>query len=220
MTLPKAEVVHGLAEEMQQFHDLIAASSDEAWHRPTRCERWSVGDLAAHVTGVMADITAGRIDGIGTQAWYDRQVEDRRNQEPSAVAEELAGVIEPTRAFMTRLPQAAWDGPAPTGVAGTLGGAVQALWCGIYIHGEDVRAALGAPAARGAGLRAAVHQVADAWQLSGWGPTTLDLEGIEEVVVGEGGRRINGDPLSFVLAATGRGDPGSFGLDPRVNLYA
>src|SRR5436309_3413978 len=30
----------------------------------------------------------------------------------------------------------------------------------------------------------------------------------------------HGDPLAFVLAATGRGDPGAVGLDETVNVYA
>ena len=35
-----------------------------------------------------------------------------------------------------------------------------------------------------------------------------------------GSRRVTGDPLSFVLAATGRADPAVLGLDPTVNVYA
>jgi len=42
-----------------------------------------------------------------------------------------------------------------------------------------------------------------------------------EVAVGAGkGRRITGDPLEFVLVATGRADPARIGLDPSVNIYA
>jgi hypothetical protein len=33
MTLPKTEVVNGLAAEMQRFHDLIIDLSDDAWRR-------------------------------------------------------------------------------------------------------------------------------------------------------------------------------------------
>jgi len=35
-----------------------------------------------------------------------------------------------------------------------------------------------------------------------------------------GGRRLDGDPLPFVLAATGRGTSSKLGLDPSVNRYA
>jgi hypothetical protein len=30
---------------------------------------------------------------------------------------------------------------------------------------------------------------------------------------------VSGDPLAFVLAATGRSDPGALGLDESVNVY-
>jgi hypothetical protein len=30
---------------------------------------------------------------------------------------------------------------------------------------------------------------------------------------------LTGDPLPFVLAATGRSDPAALGLDPSVNIY-
>jgi hypothetical protein len=33
-------------------------------------------------------------------------------------------------------------------------------------------------------------------------------------------RRITGDPLAFVLAATGRADPEILGLDASVNVFA
>jgi hypothetical protein len=42
---------------------------------------------------------------------------------------------------------------------------------------------------------------------------------MDEVDVGAGGRRITGDPLAFVLAASGRTDPAALGLDPTVNIY-
>ena len=38
-------------------------------------------------------------------------------------------------------------------------------------------------------------------------------------MVGGGGRRITGDPLAFVLVATGRGDPAPSALDETVNIY-
>jgi hypothetical protein len=30
---------------------------------------------------------------------------------------------------------------------------------------------------------------------------------------------VSGDPYDFVLVATGRGDPATFGLDETVNIY-
>jgi hypothetical protein len=62
--------------------------------------------------------------------------------------------------------------------------------------------------------------LADLLTHAGWGPATLALDGLEEFSVsGGGGQRVTGDPLSFVLVATGRLDPSELGLDPAVNVY-
>jgi hypothetical protein len=45
------------------------------------------------------------------------------------------------------------------------------------------------------------------------------LDGIESFDVSGGGQTISGDPLAFVLAGTGRGDPAAIGLDETVNIY-
>jgi hypothetical protein len=37
--------------------------------------------------------------------------------------------------------------------------------------------------------------------------------------IGGGGEKITGDPLEFVLVATGRADPSPWGLDESVNIY-
>src|SRR6266508_1310881 len=63
------------------------------------------------------------------------------------------------------------------------------------------------------------------WTLTreGWGPTVLALNGIPEFPVnangGAVGSRFTGDPLAFVLAATGRSDPAPLGLDESANIY-
>jgi len=38
--------------------------------------------------------------------------------------------------------------------------------------------------------------------------------------VSGGGEKITGDPLQFVLAATGRRDPAPLGLGADINVYA
>ncbi len=37
--------------------------------------------------------------------------------------------------------------------------------------------------------------------------------------VGAGGREVSGDPLQFVLVATGRAEPATIGLEPGVSIY-
>jgi hypothetical protein len=64
-----------------------------------------------------------------------------------------------------------------------------------------------------------VHHVADFLQESSWGPATLALDGVEVIDVRGGGAKVTGDPVEFVLAATGRADPSPLGLDESVNIY-
>jgi hypothetical protein len=114
----------------------------------------------------------------------------------------------------------AWNGPAPAGVAATIGVGIEALFYDAYLHGDDIRAAIGRPSAAGPGLHAAVHHVAGILTDRGWKPATLALDGIGEVPISGGGAKINGAPLPFVLAATGRADPAPLGLAADVNIYA
>jgi hypothetical protein len=77
-----------------------------------------------------------------------------------------------------------------------------------FVHGDDIRAALGMPSVHGDGLRASVEYVTTELQLRGWNgeiPTFVDMPY---------------DPLDFVLAATGRVDAAKIGLAPDVNIYA
>jgi hypothetical protein len=129
----------------------------------------------------------------------------------------------------------AWQSRAPGGYDGTLAQGVEALFYDTWAHSDDIRAALGRPSVGGDGLRAAVHHLALVLGQQGWGPASLALDGIEEVTIpapaaGEapgagskagpnGDGRITGDPLAFVLAASGRTSPEPFGLDETVNVY-
>ncbi len=219
MTLAQDEVVRGLVAELRGLSSLVAPLTEDEWRAPTRCVGWTFFDLVAHVTGVMADITAGRLEGIDTQPWYDRQVDERRGRSPQALVEELDLVVTATEELMTAIDEDAWNGPAVPGVAGTLGAAILSLWCGVYIHCEDVLAALGRSPQNGPGLQAAIAHVAAVLTDRGWGPATLALEGIGDVAIGAGGRRIETDPLTFALVASGRAEPTILGVDTSVNIY-
>ena len=81
-----------------------------------------------------------------------------------------------------------------------------------YVHADDVRDA-SAPPRRGAGLGARVAYLAGELTTGGWGPATLTLDDVAARAVGTGGPTVTGDPLEFVLVATGRRDPGALGLD-------
>jgi hypothetical protein len=101
-----------------------------------------------------------------------------------------------------------------------LGFGVEALWYDAFVHGDDVRRAVDLPSARGDGLRCAVHHIAGYLEHRGCRPTTLTLTGMEPIEIAGGGPTATADPLDFVLAATGRADAASLGLDASLNVYA
>jgi uncharacterized protein (TIGR03083 family) len=220
MTLPRIEVIDGLADELGRFGALIAPLGAEQWAAPTRCEGWSVADVAAHVIGSMADVVSGQLEGLGSPEVTAREVAERRGRPPAELEAELTQVTKLLIELGGAFDDAAWEAPAPGGYDGPLGEGVEALWYDTYLHAEDIRSALGRPPEYGPGLRPAVHHVAVLLGKRGWGPATLSFDGMETILVGGGGQDLTGDPLPFVLAATGRGNPEPLGLDASVNIYA
>jgi uncharacterized protein (TIGR03083 family) len=219
VSLPRTEVTSGLVKELGNFAELIRTLDAADWATPTRCTGWSVGDVAAHVTGTLADITNGRLDGLGTPEVTEREVLERRGRTAAEVADELEQVTKLAADILGGFDDEAWASPAPAGLLMTLGQGVESLWYDAYLHGDDIRAALGRPSVGGDGVRASVSHVADMLSQQEWGPATLALDGTGEFPVSGGGPRITGAPLPFVLAATGRGDPRPLGLDESVNIY-
>src|SRR5438270_2407155 len=210
-----------MAKQYEAFGELLSTVSPDEWTRPTRCAGWTVADVAAHVSGQLADVVNGRYDGLGTPEVTERQVHERRGRTPSDLVDELVASGKTGAEITDALDDAAWDGPAPGGLAGTLGFGVEGLWYDAFVHADDIRASLGRPSVRDDGLLAAVSHVAALLTEKGWGPATLRFEGLGEFAVSGGGDRvIEVDPLAFVLVATGRANPTPLGLDESVNVYA
>ena len=223
MALPRTEVTTGLLEELENLKALIQSLTPAEWARPSRCTGWTVGDVAAHVVGGMADVAALRLEGLGTPEGTDRQVRERRGREPGQIADELGATIKSTAQLLSAFDDAAWAMPSPGGFDFTLGEGVEALWHDAWLHGDDILVAVGRPSARGDGMKASVSHIADVLTREGWGPAVLALDGVPEFAVSgtasNGHPRFTGDPLAFVMAATGRAAPGTVGLDEKANIY-
>ena len=219
MTLTRDVVVPGMVAEYSSFAELIGGLSDNEWNTLTRCEGWQVAQVAAHVVGQLTDVTNLRLEGIGTPEVTKRQTDERRGRAPRELASELEASIKLATDLASSFDADAWEAPAPPGVTGTLGFGIEALWFDTYVHGDDVRTALGhtTPAD---GVRPSLSHIAQVLTDQGWGPADLTFDGFEVFPVsGGGGRSVTGDPFRFVLASTGRGDPTSIGLDESVNIY-
>jgi uncharacterized protein (TIGR03083 family) len=95
------------------------------------CPKWSVHDVVAHVTGVVDDALAGRLDGMATEPWTAAQVEARR-------ARPIADML------------AEWDANAPSfeELLDTVGDPGRQAVTDVVTHEHDIRAALDEPGAR------------------------------------------------------------------------
>jgi len=141
-----------------------------------------------------------------------------RDDSPAEVAARLRAAIASIQPLLDALDDDMWNGPS--GVPDlSFGRGVLTLWYDAFVHGDDIRAAVGRGSERGPGLAASVEYLAGELTTRAWGPATLVLDGVPRHEVGAGGREISGDALQFVLVATGRAEPATMGLEPGVSIY-
>jgi uncharacterized protein (TIGR03083 family) len=155
MALSPADVMSGILDELESFEALVRDLDSGQLATPTRCDGWTVRDVAAHVIGSLAEVTAGRPEGLGAAEVNERVLRERRGHTGSQLADELAAVRAQAAALLGSLDLAAWLSPAPGGHRGTLVDGVETLWHDAFVHGDDIRAAVGLPSVEGPGLGAA-----------------------------------------------------------------
>ena len=201
MALPRDVVMDGLVASMGNLEGLLRTIDGNEWETASRCDGWTVGDVARHAIGSMASAVAGNTDGLGSPEVTQREVEERAGRSASDLADECAEVAKAAQAIFPLFDEAAWSAPAPGGYEGTLGDGVEALWSDFWFHTDDIRAALGRAPVADEGLPGTVSHVTFELGKRGWTgevPTTND------------------EQIGWVLAATGRA-PAREGL---VNIYA
>ena len=99
--------------------------------RVPACPDWSVKDVASHMAGVVDDVLAGRLGGVGTDPWTAKQVATRTDRSMGEILDEWN---EKAPAFEAML-----DSLGPPGE--------QAVF-DVVSHEHDVRGALGQPGAQ------------------------------------------------------------------------
>ncbi|SEG09169.1 TIGR03083 family protein [Thermomonospora echinospora] len=209
------QVVRGLADEHATFAALVAPLSEEQWRAPTRCSGWQVCDVAAHVAANAVESVDGTIGGRSP----DEQARALRGSTPKEIADLLSTASGRLRGFLERLDDDTWHAPSPV-AARTIGNGILTLWYDTFVHHNDISAALGRPHdTTGPGLTASVYWLVQELSRLERGPLTLDLDGLPPRRVGTGGPTVTGDPMRFVLAASGRTDPTALGLDESVNVH-
>jgi uncharacterized protein (TIGR03083 family) len=206
MTLSRTEISDGLVDELRDFEQLVRSLSPTELDTPSRCEGWTVGDVARHVIGSMADVTAGRLDGLGTPEMTAREVAERAGHGATELADECATVTTAAAGLLSVFDDTAWAGSAGGGYEGTLGQGVEALWYDTWLHGDDIRSAIGRPSEAGNGMRAALSHVEFELRKR---DCAVDVPALDDP-----------NAFAFILAATGRVDAASFGADAPVDIYA
>ena len=216
MGLGRDEAIAGLLAEYDAFGALVRSLDERQWEQPSRCEGWTVGDVARHAVGTATDVANG-VAGTHTP---EEEVAERKGRTPTEIADELDTALVTIRNLAAIIDDNAWNGPSPVPDL-TMRQGILTLIYDLYVHGDDIRTALGMPpVGAGLGLDASVEYLAEQLDQRGWGPATLALDGVEKADIGGGGDPITGDPMRFVLVACGRSDPSTLGLDEKVNIYA
>jgi uncharacterized protein (TIGR03083 family) len=206
--------IAGLLDEYRSFAELIGSLNVSDWTRETRCTGWQVRDVAGHVVGQAIDTVSG---AIGTRT-PDDQAAAFGSESSTALAARLHAAIDSITRLVTAFDDTSWSGPSP--VPGfSLGQGVHALLHDAYLHGDDIRAALGLPFAGGAGRHFSLDFVLGALSrddAAAAQPAVAKLLGVPaDRFTEQTGIAVH----DFLLAATGRSDPARLLLPDILNIY-
>lgn len=117
----------------ERVTELVGHLPDEVLDREAPATPgWRVRDVVAHLGGATADIVAGNLDGVASDAWTRAQVEARRDTPIADVLDEWARCAETVEPLIPDIPSA-MRGMLLTDAA---------------THEHDVRGAVGRPGAR------------------------------------------------------------------------
>src|SRR6478736_6071341 len=168
MALPRSIVTDGLASSMADFEVLLRSLDPGAWDKASRCGGWTVGDVAKHAVGSIADAVNGRTDGLGSDEVTQREVDERAGKSATDLADECREVAGIAAVVLPMFDDDAWAAEAPGGYHGTLGDGIEALWADFWFHADDIRAAVGLDSVADAGLAGAVSHVCFELGHRGW----------------------------------------------------
>jgi len=217
MTLTRAETVEGLESEWATSEEFIRGLTDADMDRASRCEGWTVRHLAEHLVENVSDLAGGTV-GNTTAGQHKFDMGSART--PSELADELRASAEIAMKLLRAIDDHFWAQPSPfPGL--TVRQGVEVLWVESFVHEDDIRHALGLPSrpSPGLALEITLRHIAEEMGRRGWNKRTLEFEGLPKIHVGPRGETIGGDPMRFVLAATGRIPASEVGLDEKVNIY-
>lgn len=207
--MEQAAIIDGLRDERVRLVSWLGPLPAASWDVESLCAGWRVRDVVAHLVGICADVLNQNMDGIGTAAYNAKHVDDRKDRTPEELLAEWGEAGPAVEAIYAAMPPELWEVDIG-GVIGTIGNGVLRQLEDLWVHAQDIRVPLGADPSAGPGLTGTLDLVAlelpHALDGASVGALDLHLAGFERTVtVGTGPTvRIEGDPVSFALVATGR----------------
>jgi len=155
---------------------------------------WTVKDAVGHVVGIVADLSNGNLEGLGSEPWTATQVEARRATPIAEVLAEWAEKAPPIEATLSG---------APLELAGALIG-------DLACHDFDVRGALTNTEGRDSdatrvALETYTHTLAGRVRDAGLPSVALDVPGFSfGAGDDEPAATVRGTPFELLRALTGR----------------
>jgi uncharacterized protein (TIGR03083 family) len=191
LTTPDPAHAEAYTELRRRVSAFVRAAGPAALEQPAPATpEWRARDVLAHMVGVCDDVTNGRLDGVASDPWTEKQVQARQACTVEDMLEEWERVGPEFEAGLAAIPS-------------IMSG--QALFDALT-HEHDLRHALGVPGARDVG---AVDQCFD-WMVASRtraGTTALRFDCGEVVVVagnGEPVATVAADRFELLRASTGR----------------
>jgi uncharacterized protein (TIGR03083 family) len=210
----REQTIDGLLAEYRSFADLIDTIDDSAWKLPTRCTGWEVRDVAGHVVGQASDVLTGT---LGTRT-ADEQAADLRGHSATALAAELRNATDSMARLLSAIDDAAWEDSSP--IPGlTVGQGVHILLSDAYLHGDDIRAALGLSSDRGPALHASLDGVLGVLARDDVAAADPRIAAVLAAPIANFTQATGIDAYEFLLVASGRRDPAHLGFPQTVNIY-
>ncbi len=210
----RGQTMAGLLHQYDSFAELVGALDASQWTRRTRCTGWQVRDVAGHVVGQAMDLAGGTI-GSRTP---DDQAAALRGESPTALAGRLRTAMDSVTGLMTVFDDALWSAPSPA-PGFTIGQGMHALLQDAYVHGDDIRAALGLPFDPGPGLHASLDFVLGALLRDETASAETAIAELLPVPAEYFNERTGMAPHDFLLTATGRSDPARLRLPDTINIF-
>jgi uncharacterized protein (TIGR03083 family) len=170
--MPETDVLY--LDTRTRITDLARSlSADELETKAPATPEWAVRDILCHLSGVLADILAGNLDGVATEPWTAAQVAARCDKSVDEVLDEWSA-----------------NGPQVEAMLNTFGSAGTQLVADAVTHEHDIRGALNKPGERDSDAADAALQ----WLVAGLGtrigeggfPALRLSAGIQEWTLGDG----------------------------------